>query len=219
MFATLPSGGARPLPRLQMQLLCAACALGLIVSFGLCTWYTSFSSACDMLRADTLRLHVRAASDSVLDQTIKLRVRDAVLDLAGRLYGSAATKEEALACAARNLVRFQLAAQHALAGLHAAVPVRVQLTNMYFAATRYTGFSLPAGRYDAVRIDLGAGQNYGKNWWCVLYPGLCRAACSRYDTPAENDLLAGDYIVRFRVVEWWQGLTASHEDRPLLALD
>jgi stage II sporulation protein R len=46
----------------------------------------------------------------------------------------------------------------------------------------------------------------------VLYPGLCRSACGGYDTPAENDLVCGEYIVRFRFVEWWDGLTAPRED-------
>ncbi len=70
---------------------------------------------------------------------------------------------------------------------------------------------LPAGRYDAVRLDIGT-RRAGRNWWCVLYPGLCRSACGGYDTPAENDLVCGEYIVRFRFVEWWGGLTAPRED-------
>ncbi len=217
MLSFFSSGRTRPLSRLQMWLLCAACALGLVASFGLCTWRRALFAGYDALRADTLRLHVRAASDSVLDQTVKLYVRDAVLELAGRLYGSAATKDEALACAARNLVRFELAAQHALARLHAAGPVRVQLANLYFPTTRYDGFALPAGRYDAVRIDLG--RTRGRNWWCVLYPGLCLAACGGYDDPAENDLIVGDHILRLRIVEWWQQRTAPRDDRPLLTLE
>lgn len=217
MFSLLSSGWTRPLSRLQMRLLCAACALGLVVSLGLCTWCSALFADCDALRADTLRLHVRAASDSVLDQTLKLRVRDAVLARMDQLCAGAASKDEALRCAARNLVQFQLAAQHALAGLYAAGPVRVELTNMYFATTQYDGFALPAGRYDAVRIELG--RTRGRNWWCVLYPGLCLAACGGYDTPAENDLIVGDHILRLRVVEWWQARTASQEDRPLLKLE
>ena len=33
-----------------------------------------------------------------------------------------------------------------------------------------------------------------------------------YDAPAENDLVCGEYIIRFRFVEWWGGLTAPRED-------
>ena len=75
-----------------------------------------------------------------------------------------------------------------------------------------------AGRYDAVRVDIGRPGSYGQNWWCVLYPGLCAAACGGYDDPAQTDLVCGDYILRFRAVEWWQQLTASRADRVLVML-
>ena len=88
--------------------------------------------------------------------------------------------------------------------------MRVQLVNMYFDTRRYASGILPAGRYDALRIDLGAGK--GRNWWCVLYPGLCRSACGSYAQPAENDLVCGEYILRLRLVEWVQQRTARRED-------
>ena len=31
--------------------------------------------------------------------------------------------------------------------------------------------TLPGGRYQALRVELGQAQ--GKNWWCLLYPPLC----------------------------------------------
>ena len=102
-------------------------------------------------------------------------------------------------------------AVHTLASLGIRTPVKACLVNMYFPTRRYDGGALPAGRYDAVRLDIGT-RRAGRNWWCVLYPGLCRSACGGYDTPAENDLVCGEYIVRFRFVEWWGGLTAPRED-------
>ena len=120
--------------------------------------------------------------------------------------------------AARSLPRIQWAARQALARLGVSAPVQVSLVNMYFGTTRYDGFALPAGRYDAVRVDIGQPGTYGRNWWCVLYPGLCAAACGGYDDPAQTDLVCGDYILRFRAVEWWQQLTASRADRVLVML-
>ena len=107
-----------------------------------------------------------------------------------------------LSCSSRPGTRWQGWASHA--------PVRVQLVNMYFDTRRYASGILPAGRYDALRIDLGAGK--GRNWWCVLYPGLCRSACGSYARPAENDLVCGNYILRLRLVEWVQQRTARRED-------
>ena len=38
--------------------------------------------------------------------------------------------------------------------------------------TKYYGnISLPAGNYDALKINIGEAQ--GQNWWCSLFPPLC----------------------------------------------
>ena len=202
---------SRTLPRRQMALLC----LGLLLSLALCgalqaaAWARTQRDTGALVCADTLRLHIRAGSDSVADQSAKLHVRDAVLAYLDAAC-PAETKADALTWAAQHLFELQLTARHALAKLGIRTPVRVQLVNMYFPTRRYGSGTLPAGRYDAVRIELGTGA--GRNWWCVLYPGLCRAACGGYALPAENDLVCGEYILRFKVVEWVQQRTARRED-------
>ena len=198
-----------------MALLC----LGLLLSLALCgalqaaAWARIQRDTGALVCADTLRLHIRAGSDSVADQSAKLHVRDAVLAYLDAAC-PAETKADALTWAAQHLFELQLTARHALAKLGIRTPVRVQLVNMYFPTRRYGSGTLPAGRYDAVRIELGTGA--GRNWWCVLYPGLCRAACGGYALPAENDLVCGEYILRFKVVEWVQQRTARREDVVLL---
>ena len=202
---------SRTLPRRQMALLC----LGLLLSLALCgalqaaAWARIQRDTGALVCADTLRLHIRAESDSVADQSAKLHVRDVVLAYLDAAC-PAQNKPEALTWAAQHLFELQLTARHALAKLGVRTPVRVQLVNMYFPTRRYGSGTLPAGRYDAVRIELGTGA--GRNWWCVLYPGLCRAACGGYALPAENDLVCGEYILRFKVVEWVQQRTARRED-------
>ena len=194
-----------------MALLC----LGLLLSLALCgalqaaAWARIQRDTGALVCADTLRLHIRAESDSVADQSAKLHVRDAVLAYLDAAC-PAQNKPEALTWAAQHLFELQLTARHALAKLGVRAPVRVQLVNMYFPTRRYGSGTLPAGRYDAVRIELGTGA--GRNWWCVLYPGLCRAACGGYALPAENDLVCGEYILRVKVVEWVQQRTARRED-------
>ena len=173
---------------------------------GLC-WGRTQLDAGAALCADTLRLHIRAASDAVADQSAKLRVRDAVLAVMQQCPAHSAP--EARAWAAGQLLQFQLAAQRALAAQGIRAPVRVYLVSMYFPARRYPTGQLPAGRYDAVRIDIGSGG--GRNWWCVLYPGLCSFAQGGYALPAENDLVCGQYILRFRLVDWAHRLTARRQ--------
>ena len=209
---------SKPLSVRQMRLLCAS----LLAGFALCgalqglCWGRTQLDAGAALCADTLRLHIRAASDAVADQSAKLRVRDAVLAVMQQCPAHSAP--EARAWAAGQLLQFQLAAQRALAAQGIRTPVRVYLVNMYFPARRYPTGQLPAGRYDAVRITIGSGS--GQNWWCVVFPPLCTAAASDVPTVALDAGLTDQevaliteadegYILKFKSVELWQTLKAK----------
>ena len=195
------------LSRREMGALCASLLFCLLLSLG-AGWAQSQLTTADQLAADTLRLHIRADTDSVRDQSAKLAVRDAMLALTDEAC-PADSRADARAWAAENLVRFELTARQTLAALGIRAPVKACLVNMYFPARRYPTGQLPAGRYDAVRIDIGSGG--GRNWWCVLYPGLCSFAQGGYALPAENDLVCGQYILRFRLVDWAHRLTARRQ--------
>ena len=173
------------LSRRQMQHLCICLALGLLLCslWQAAAWGRTQLHTGDAVCADTLRLHIRAASDAVADQSAKLRVRDAVLACLDAAC-PAGNQTDARSWAARNLFTLQLAARHALARCGVNAPVQVQLVNMYFPARQYTGGCLPAGRYDAVRITIGSGS--GQNWWCVLYPGLCRSCLFHIFSPSDS---------------------------------
>lgn len=183
---------------------------GLLLAVVLTARCASFARLCDAVREDTLRLHVLANSDSEADQALKLQVRDAVVETAGRLFGQSEDKSAALQKAAENLSTLQEAAQDAVYRAGYDYPVQVVVTERYFATTHYEDFTLPAGRYDAVQVRIGEAA--GRNWFCVLYPALCLSTCSAsYEQPQENDLVAGDHIVRFAALEWWQRLTGQDE--------
>ncbi len=212
------NGLVRRMSRREMAVLC----LGLSIFFLTCgfmqilSWGQMQLHTGELLCSDTLRFHIRADSNSLLDQSVKLYIRDAILAYTDR-FCTATDKPTALHWAVQNLPQLQLIAQQTLAELGLHTPVRVRLVNMYFDTTRYRTSLLPAGQYDAVRIELGDENHYGKNWWCVLYPGLCRSVCGGYALPEENDLVCGEYIVRFKLVELWQRVTADRKDTVLVA--
>ena len=208
---------SRTLTRREMALGCAVLSLALLLSTlpAALRWGQAQLDTGALLCADTLRFHIRADSDSPADQTAKLAVRDAVLAYAD-VHCTAQDKPAALRWAAENLPALELTARAVLARRGIFSTVTVQLVEMYFDTTRYSTGILPAGRYQALRIDLGGNARHGKNWWCVLYPGLCRSACGTYALPEENDLVCGSYVVRFKCVEWWQRVTASREDKVLV---
>ena len=169
---------------------------GLCLAVVITGWLSPFARTAARVRRDTLRLHVRAAGDSWQDLQVKYQVRDAILEQAGALFAPAASEGEAAALAAQSLPALQIAAQQAASRAGAHYPV---------TGRRYEGFQLPAGQYQALRVELGQAE--GRNWWCVLYPGLCLAASSLpagYGDTAEQGLVVGEYEIRFALLELWQ---------------
>ena len=164
-----------------------------------------------------LRLHVLANSDSQADQALKLRVRDAVLERAEGLLAGAGDRAEAEALLATRLPDLAAAGADAVGAAGYGYPVTVSLEdNCWFPTRVYEDFALPAGRYTALRVEIGAGA--GRNWWCVVFPPLCLGSVSETAeetaaqaglTEREVALLAGgegEYQIKFRAVELVEGL-------------
>ena len=155
---------------------------------------------------DVVRLHVLAASDTAVDQALKLAVRDAVLAQYGEMLGSAADAGAAEEALRTSLGEIEALARRVLQEAGSDASVRVSLERTYFDRRTYGERTLPAGYYRALRIVIGDGQ--GQNWWCVLYPPLCTEAALGGEepadafSPAEEALLCGRYEIRFRCLEW-----------------
>lgn len=120
---------------------------------------------------DLIRLHIIANSDSDADQRIKYSVRDAVTaHLAPRLAVAESAAAARLIVAGQREEILRIARQTAAAG-GADYPVALETGWFDFPLRTYGALVLPPGRYEAVRILLGAAE--GRNWWCVLFPPLC----------------------------------------------
>ncbi len=155
------------------------------------------------LAGGLVRLHVIANSDSDADQAAKLAMRDKVLDLLSPLLAACESREEAV-----DIILTHKAQLEALGD------VSVTLGTEYYPTRDYDTFSLPAGEYLSLRVVMGAGR--GHNWWCVVFPPLCTEALAEPSTDAfcvldedEEGLVTRDgaeYIIRFRLVEWWDAL-------------
>ena len=180
-----------------------ALAAGLVLAVAVSGWLGPFSASCASLRQDTLRLHVQANSNSEADQALKLLVRDAVLETARTLFADLPDQRTALKTAQAHLADFQQAAEQVVREQGSDQAVRVYVTNMYFPTTAYEEFTLPAGRYDALRVELG--EHAGRNWFCVLYPALCLSAAQPAEYPQQDqqEILENSqgYEVRFAALE------------------
>ena len=182
---------------------CIALETGCLIALVLTLLLTALAerrAAADAVRADTLRLHILANSDTIEDELLKLKARDAVLAELEPLLQNAQSKAQAQTLVQAALPRLCRAAQHA-AGQPAAARIEVSK----FPPRDYGSFALPGGEYTALRIELG--QARGHNWFCVLYPALCiGGAEAEYPTAAENALVFGSYKIRFAV---WDFLTGK----------
>ena len=114
-----------------------------------------------------VRLHVIAADDTEAAQALKLAVRDACLARARALLADCEGADDAWRVVNANLDALTEAAQDAAGG----ETVRAETGVYDFPDRRYGDWLVPAGRYRALRVVIGAGE--GRNWWCVLYPSLC----------------------------------------------
>lgn len=118
-----------------------------------------------------LRFHVRANSDSSEDQTLKLKIRDAVGSLMGKKLAEAEDKEMCRDIVEENMQDIIHTAEQVIAEEGYDYSVSAYVSNVDFPVKRYGSYTFPAGKYEALEVVIGAGM--GENWWCVMYPNMC----------------------------------------------
>lgn len=166
----------------------------------------------EVLAEKMIRLHVVAQSDSETDQSVKLYVRDRILQFAGGYVDGAETAQEAAERLSPHLDEIAQEAQACLQELSVPNTVTVSLAKEELSTREYDSFTLPAGEYTTLRVVIGSGD--GQNWWCVLFPSLCTAATTRQlteqatavgITDAEVSWITEDSLdveLRFWFLEW-----------------
>ena len=118
-----------------------------------------------------IRFHVVAASDSSEDQSVKIKVRDAVLESIQNDLRNLSDISEAREYLQEKIPKIQSIVTKTLAENGFFCESSVTLCKESFPIRNYDTFSLPAGVYDSLRIVIGQGE--GENWWCVAFPTLC----------------------------------------------
>lgn len=130
------------------------------------------------------RLHVIANSDTQEDQNLKYKVRDSLLNYMNRICGNCKTKEEAISIVEKNRASFEQIAIDTIKEEGSNYSVKINIGNFEFPTKNYGDISLPAGYYDALRVEIGKAE--GQNWWCVMFPPLCFVDISSGVVPDES---------------------------------
>lgn len=158
---------------------------------------------------DTVRLHILANSDSETDQSLKISIRDRILEKYGSELKSAVNKEDAEKKIASLTEEIRLDTNAWIREMGEEYTAEVELGEEWYDTREYEDFTLPAGYYTSLRIMLGKAE--GKNWWCVMYPPLCLDLATE-DAPRDDAIVGytkeesalitkGGYNVRFKILE------------------
>lgn len=124
------------------------------------------------LAESILRFHVLANSDSQEDQDLKIKVKEQVIAyLEPYLQEEQLSLEESKRIVENHKEEVIALAEDVIKENGYQYEVTAELTRDFFPVKSYGDVTLPAGEYEAFRIQIGEAQ--GKNWWCILYPPLC----------------------------------------------
>ena len=198
----------------------------ILVLFILYTCICAFSYANTVssdISNSVFRLHILANSDSEEDQSLKLKVRDNILDYMKQISSDITSRDEAISLMEENLDAFEGIALETIYNEGYDYDVNLSIGKFDFPTKTYGDISLPAGLYDALRIEIGEAK--GHNWWCVMFPTLCFVDVSSgiLDEDSkevlesnldeeEYDLISGNSIginFKFKILEFFDDIRVN----------
>ena len=131
------------------------------------------------------------------------------------------SKEEVILLAEEHKEEFKKVAENAIKQNGYDYEVNIKIGNFDFPTKTYGDISLPAGEYDALRIEIGEAK--GQNWWCVMFPPLCFVDVTSGVVPNESkevmkenlndeeynlisDKESSDIQFKFSLIEFFKGI-------------
>lgn len=118
-----------------------------------------------------LRIHIRADSNSVVDQSVKMLVKDSVVEYLDGKLKYETDFSRAIRTVNDSARKIKSIADDVLESNGFDYRATVRVDREYFPTRCYEDIVVESGVYDALIIELGSGS--GDNWWCVIYPPLC----------------------------------------------
>lgn len=131
-----------------------------------------------------IRFHVIANSDTEEDQSLKLKVRDKVVEALSEKLKGVTSLEEAEIILNDNIDYVNNIAKDVILNNNYDYEVNTMLSYENFPDKVYGDYVFPQGNYEAFRVIIGSGQ--GRNWWCVMFPSLCFVDESKSDVNSDN---------------------------------
>lgn len=118
-----------------------------------------------------LRIHIRANSNIEIDQNIKYKIKDKVVEYLTPIVCDCSSFEDVKNMIGKYSNDIKNICDTVLSSNGFTYKSSVEISNEYFPTRAYGEYVLESDFYDALIINLGNGT--GDNWWCVVYPPLC----------------------------------------------
>lgn len=202
--------------------------LVLIILFSIYVFICAFSyvnAVSANISSSVFRLHVIANSDSAEDQNLKYLVRDALIDYMNSVSKNSDSKDEAISIAYQHKSDFYKIAKKVINDNGYDYNVNISIGNFTFPTKDYGDISLPAGYYDALKVEIGNAS--GQNWWCVMFPPLCFVDISTGIVPEDsketikdslhteeynliNNAQTADVKFKFKLLEFFQNIKLAN---------
>ena len=202
--------------------------LVLIILFSIYVFICAFSyvnAVSANISSSVFRLHVIANSDSAEDQKLKYLVRDALIDYMNSVSKNSNSKDEAISIAYQHKSDFYKIAKKVINDNGYDYNVNISIGNFAFPTKNYGDISLPAGYYDALKVEIGNAS--GQNWWCVMFPPLCFVDISTGIVPEDsketikdslhteeynliNNAQTADVKFKFKLLEFFQNIKLAN---------
>lgn len=202
--------------------------LVLIILFSIYVFICAFSyvnAVSANISSSVFRLHVIANSDSAENQNLKYLVRDALIDYMNSVSKNSNSKDEAISIAYQHKSDFYKIAKKVINDNGYDYNVNISIGNFAFPTKNYGDISLPAGYYDALKVEIGNAS--GQNWWCVMFPPLCFVDISTGIVPEDsketikdslhteeynliNNAQTADVKFKFKLLEFFQNIKLAN---------
>ena len=122
-------------------------------------------------KADYLRIHIRANSNDEIDQDVKYKVKDALVEYLTPKIAFCKSKTETVELIINEKENLENLANEVLQNSGFDYSSNIKICSEMFPTRTYENYTLESGIYDAMIVELGSAR--GNNWWCVIYPPLC----------------------------------------------
>lgn len=118
-----------------------------------------------------LRIHIRANSNSRIDQNIKYTIKDDLVNYLTPLVSQCNSFDEVVDMIDDNINDMENLCDNILTDNGFNYTSKIMINEEYFPTRAYGEYVLESDFYDAIIVNLGEAK--GDNWWCVVYPPLC----------------------------------------------